>query len=613
MRYLLIVLSAFSFIITQDFIPQNDVSLSYTQIFFKWPQINNSSLYKLYFDNQESEYESNQNSIVIDTFEWNNNYSWYVCGINESNDIIACHDEMNFNIRPLPEDYPANVNILEFNESEYLEGVTLLDYESLGFSVVLNQIGAPIWIADDTNFNNSKIWATQFLPNGHILGFGPGTGYEFTLDNNIIFQTDSNFAVHHQIYKTNNESYFFIQSETQNHPCPEECEPEYPDIIPWQGDKYIEIDESGNILWEWSTFDYLTLNEYNPYWVEMYMAQWDFGGNPDFDWTHSNSVYFDDEEDIVYASIRNLSRIVAIDYNTKEILWHIGESDFMEEIFFDNNFGFSHQHSAQITPNNNLLFFDNGRFNEPELSRCVEIEVDDSFQSAELVWEHILPEEMLTLSRGECDRLSNGNTLISAGRTGNVLEVNNQNDIVWHLNVTNDLGVETTIYRSERIPNLYPNIFSFEMNNLFGSYNDNYHISYDDNSIEFNLYNQGWAEQTYTYQLMDINENVLNTNQVDISSYSEQNISMPILDPLIGNYILKVFPLNNEINYQSIRFDNIFMSGDLNNDFELNILDILFLVDIILYNQNFLEEADLNNDYGINILDIAILINWILE
>ena len=67
MRYLLIILCYVSFIIAQDFIPQNNVSLSYTQIFFKWPQINNSSLYKLYFDNQESEYESNQNSIVIDT------------------------------------------------------------------------------------------------------------------------------------------------------------------------------------------------------------------------------------------------------------------------------------------------------------------------------------------------------------------------------------------------------------------------------------------------------------------------------------------------------------------------------------------------------------------
>ena len=59
---------------------------------------------------------------------------------------------------------------------------------------------------------------------------------------------------------------------------------------------------------------------------------------------------------------------------------------------------------------------------------------------------------------------------------------------------------------------MYPNIFSFEVNNLFGSYDNNYHISYNDNSIEFNLYNQGWAEQTFVYQLMDVNENVLITN-----------------------------------------------------------------------------------------------------
>ena len=117
-------------------------------------------------------------------------------------------------------------------------------------------------------------------------------GYELNLDSDIVFQTDEDFGIHHQFYKTNNNSYFFIEGEIQYHPCPDECEPEYPDIIPWQGDKFIEIDESGNVLWEWSTFDYLTLNEYNPYWVERYMVQWDFGGNPEFDWTHANSVYF---------------------------------------------------------------------------------------------------------------------------------------------------------------------------------------------------------------------------------------------------------------------------------------------------------------------------------
>ena len=608
MKYLIIILS--SFVIAQDFIPQNDATLNYTQIFFKWPQINNSNSYKLYTNNQE--YNSNQNSVLIDGFEWNNQYSWSVCGLNELNYIIDCYEDMNFNTAELPINYPANVNVLELNESEYLSGVTLLDYESLGFSVVLDKDGNPIWSADNTSFDNSKIWATQFLLNGNIVGFGPGVGYELNLDSDIIFQTNEEFEAHHQFYKTKNDSYFFIEAEIQYHPCPNECEPEYPDIIPWQGDKFMEIDESGNVLWEWSTFDYLTLNEYNPYWVEKYMQQWDFGGNPSFDWTHSNSVYFDEDEGVVYISIRNLSRIVAIDYNTKEILWHIGDSDFMEEVFFENDFGFSHQHSAQITHDKNIIFFDNGRFNNPELSRCLEIEIDDSFENAELVWQHILPESMLTLSRGECDRLSNGNTLISAGRTGNVLEVNNQNEIIWHLNVTNDLGVEATIYRSERILNLYPNIFSFEINNLFGSYDEDYHIVYDENNIEFKLYNQGWSEQIFVYQLLDTTQNILHTNQINISEYNSETINIPILDPLIGNYILKVFPLNNEINYQSIRFDNSFMIGDVNNDLELNILDILALVNIIIYDEFFLEEADLNYDNGINILDITILLNLIL-
>ena len=613
MRYLLIILSCVSFIINQDFIPAQNQTLNYTQIFFKWPQINNSYSYQLYFNGQQSGYETTKNSLIVSEFDWNTSYSWNVCGLTATGSIIDCYDEINFNITDLPVDYPANVNILEFNESEYSPGVTLLDYESLGFSVVLNQNGNAIWIADNSNFNASKIWSTQFLSNGNIVGFGPGVGYELNLDSDIVFQTDEEFGIHHQFYKTKNNSYFFMEGEIQYHPCPEECEPEYPDIIPWQGDKFIEIDESGNVLWEWSSFDYLSLNEYNPYWVERYMIQWDFGGNPDFDWTHSNSVYFDEETGIVYVSIRNLSRIVAIDYSTKDILWQVGNSDFMDNIFFEDDFDFSHQHSAQITENKNLLFFDNGRFNNPELSRCVEIEFDESNQNATLAWEYVLPEAMLTLSRGECDRLPNGNTLISVGRTGNVLEINNEDEIVWHLNVTNNLGVETTIYRSERIANLYPNIFSFKINNLFGSYSDNYHISHDENSIEFDIYNQGWSEQIFVYELLDENENLLNTNQINISAYNTEPINIPITDPLIENYILKVFPISNVDSYQSITFDNNFMMGDVNNDNEINVLDIIALIHIILDEQDFLEEADLNNDGGINILDIAILINWILE
>ena len=86
-KYILFFLISLMF--NQDFLPINNQTLNYTQIFFKWPQINNAESYQLYFDNQ-TEYETINNSIIIDSFDWNNQYSWSVCGIDQSNNIIEC-------------------------------------------------------------------------------------------------------------------------------------------------------------------------------------------------------------------------------------------------------------------------------------------------------------------------------------------------------------------------------------------------------------------------------------------------------------------------------------------------------------------------------------------
>ena len=601
----------FSSLFGINFIPNNNQSFNQTQIFFKWPQINKATSYKLYIANEQNIYESNDNSIVINDFEWNSSYRWYVCGLNELGITIDCYDEIDFSINSLPIDYPDNVNILVLEESEYQQGINLLDYESLNYSVALDKNANPIWFSDNTNFYGDRILATQFLLNGNIVGFAPGVGYEFDLDSEVIFETPDTFDIHHYVHKTNRDTYFFIDAEIQTHPCPEECDPEYPNTISWQGDRFFEVDKQGNIIWEWSTFDYLSLDEYNPKWVDAWMSQWDFGGNPNFDWTHSNSVYYDEQTDIVYISIRNLSRITAIDYSTKEILWNIGNPDFMSEVFFDDSFDFSHQHSAQITNQQNILFFDNGRDNEPELSRCLELDVDDS--NAEFVWEHILPIEMATLSRGECDRMTNGNTLISAGRTGNVLEVSADNRVIWHLNVKQNGNIPITIYRSERIFNLYPNIFSFEINDLFGSYIDGYHISNNDDSIEFNLYNKGWSNQIFNYELFDESENIIYSSQIDINAFSNTLINIPILNSSIENYFIKIFPLNNQSNYQIISFDNQFVLGDINDDFVVNIQDIVLLINNILFDESYTENGDLNFDLGINILDVINMIALIIS
>jgi len=600
----------FNLVLGNQFLPLNQTFLNQNQIFFKWPQINKAVNYKINFNDNQLIFESILNSTIIDGFNWGESYSWNVCGINQYDEIIRCFDENFFTINSLHEDYPSNVTVLEIDENQYQDGITLLDYESLNFSAAIDKFGNPVWFSNNDNFSLNRILATQFLDNGNIVGFAPGIGYEFNLNSDIVFETTNEFDIHHSIHKTNRDTYFFIDAEIQAHPCPEECDPEYPDIISWLGDRFIEVDSSGNIIWEWSTFDFLSLDEYNPKWVDIWMAQWDFGGNPTFDWTHSNSVYYDEELDIVFISIRNLSRVTAIDYNTKQILWNMGVPDFMETVYFDDSFDFSHQHSVQVTNDKNIIFFDNGRDKIPELSRCVEISYNENLE-AELIWEHILPAEMLTLSRGECDRLNNSNTLISAGRTGNVIEVNSNNETVWHLNVKENNVIPVTIYRSERIKNLYPNVFSFKIYDLFGSYGDNYQIELNSDNINVDIYNQGWISQSFVYELLDENQNILSIDEVYINSLSSENIDINI-DSSFQNYILKIYPSNDIDSYQLLSFNNNFLLGDINDDLQINIQDIILIINLILEDGDYREIADINQDNGISILDVILLINLII-
>ena len=52
--------------------------------------------------------------------------------------------------------------------------------------------------------------------------------------------------------------------------------------------------------------------------------------------------------------------------------------------------------------------------------------------------------------------------------------------------------------------------------------------------------------------------------------------------------------------------------GDINNDGVLNVIDIVSIVNLILYNQ-YLDLADVNIDNQVNVLDVIQLMNLILD
>ena len=70
--------------------------------------------------------------------------------------------------------------------------------------------------------------------------------------------------------------------------------------------------------------------------------------------------------------------------------------------------------------------------------------------------------------------------------------------------------------------------------------------------------------------------------------------------------------LEQEFGENFIYPDNLFESGDINNDSNIDILDVIQLVNIILndINESF---ADINNDQNIDILDVIQLVNIILN
>ena len=614
--YLYIIFYSLNF--ASNFIPNDNAILNYTQIFFKWPQIPFSENYVLTIIDQDSddsiELNTSHNSLLLDSFvKWDSNYLWYVCGY-DNQAIVECSNDNFFSINSLPDFYPINTNVLSSDSLQYNSGITLLDFESLNFSASIDMIGEPVWFADKTNFPYSRVLSTDFLDNGNILGFCSGVGVEFDLNSNIIFQTNiDSFQVHHEIHKTSNESYFLIDAVSQMNPCID-CALDFPDLVSWRGDRFIEVNSNGDVIWEWNTFDFLSLLEYNPLWMNSII-------NNNFDWTHSNSVEFIEDDQSLLVSIRNLSRIIKIDYLTKEIIWSYGDPDFMLDNSFNDFFNFSHQHSAQ-NYNGNILFFDNGRNNNPEVSRCLEVSLDYENSNADLVWEYVLPDSMVTLSRGECDRLDNGNTLITAGRTGNVIEVNSSGEIVWHFNADSNSGPipgfynDLSMYRSHRIPNLYPVAFSFQLENLSGDYSQQNFEIVSNNILSGEIYNKGWKSNEFLYCLFDINDDEIFCNSVYIESNESYNFSINLNDfDLIDNQELKIqiYPEINPAMSQYLLFNFLAgIFGDVNSDNQIDILDIVDLVDYAI-SSDYIYNADFNNDQLINILDIIFLVNIILS
>lgn len=175
----------------------------------------------------------------------------------------------------------------------------------------------------------------------------------------------------------------------------------------WTG-SILEITPEKKVVWEWKEYEHLDpeLDIINP-------LDWPS------EWTHTNSVQELPNGDIL-ISTRSLSSLYIIDRNTGDVKWRWGPGEL------------AHQHDATMVENGNIICFDNGmgRPNtELKYSRVVEVDP----KTNKIVWEYKdnPPNEFYSAIQGGCQRLPNGNTLITESTRGRIFEVTHDGEIVW--------------------------------------------------------------------------------------------------------------------------------------------------------------------------------------
>lgn len=394
--------------------------------------------------------------IVTEGLEFGRGYAWRVRPIDAEGAAGEWSSWRRFSIVTIDSNLQNRIAVTIPLPGRMQAGVTLFNAwaipgaSSLSFDYILaiDGSGRLVYVMPTDPLGAFVSGDVRLLRNGHLLVGKPVEAYEMTLDGTIVRTTDGMelFVDSHEIFDMPNGNWMFLIDEVQTvmrNGAPQ----------PWAGHRIVELNAAGDIVWDWNTFDHLSTLDFDECSMEFPRPS----GN--YDWIHGNGVVYDAIERAVYLSSRHLSRITRIDYDTGGVDWHMGLPKPSDEVDFPVDL-FSFQHSPQILENGNILLYDNGNRRgdtycetADPYSAAVELKVDpQSATPVTVQWEH--RQNLYSATKGDADRLRNGNTLITGGHAGAAViqEVSPAGELVWEMR----LPFPSSMYRAERVASLYP-------------------------------------------------------------------------------------------------------------------------------------------------------------
>jgi len=308
--------------------------------------------------------------------------------------------------------------------------------------IIMAQNGTIISSMDVGSIGNFQCPA-EFIDPNTVL-FGTSSGAALWHINNDTVQYLSFIGHHEYEYNPNTNTVFTFEL----------YRPQI-DGIWYQFDYIREYAMNGTLVWFMDVYDFIS----EDWWCT-------YGGLASGiyrDVSHSNTAFYDTEEDIIYYNSRNTNTFWKINHSSSEVIWGLGE--YGNFTMYDihgtlSDMLFFHAHAVEKVNENTFILFDNDFHNqtdpENKISRIVEIVVDEENMIANETWYYSFPREYYSYGMGDADRLPNGNRVGASGYidpadgilSAAFVEVNEQGDVVWE---TDFYYNPTYIYGAYRI------------------------------------------------------------------------------------------------------------------------------------------------------------------
>lgn len=336
---------------------------------------------------------------------------------------------------------PQDMGVLVNEARSVAPGLNFFSTLRRGDAFLVNGEGKPLWrwslsreLSSAALRQGIAFGFTHLYPNGDVLAFVDGFGVvKLDRESRLLWRHVA--LAHHDAFVADDGTIYALVHETRSIPAISE---RFPSLL----DDVVVLSPAGERLRTISIFDAI---ERSPYAFLMPRTEGlRLREDTDVvDALHTNHVEVYDgrlahlsplfRRGNLLVSMRSLDAIAILDGATSQVLWLWGPTNL------------SLQHYPTILENGHVLLFDNGT----RLSQVVEVDP----RTNAVTWRYAPEKDFFSASRGACQRLSNGNTLITLSEGGRALEVTPGGRTVWeYANPSvGEGGIRENIFQMTRV------------------------------------------------------------------------------------------------------------------------------------------------------------------